>query len=122
MAVVVDVSSRWEGVSLVSWTRWSSPCDRTMPQFKVDEECVANGCPGSDIYVWENVGGFKCGCSPNNDAVVFFCETEQEMNAHIVEHHQKGDHVRRSLLVRALGWEPKLTEGWKKFQEEMKSP
>jgi hypothetical protein len=43
----------------------------------------------------------------------FECNTEAEMNQHLLEHDAVGHHVRRSLLEWALGKEPTIDKQWK---------
>lgn len=63
------------------------------------------GWDGSDVYVFEHVGGFIqcCGCSlakPDNPHEIFgFAElkTPREALAHLAEHEKVGDNVTRAV-------------------------
>lgn len=96
----------------MSWCRWGSRCDNTIPQTKVDAECAAKGCPGSQLYIYESMLDtfVCCGCLLSSGD--FECKTEEEMNAHILEHDAAGHHVRRSLLASARGENFELTDKW----------
>jgi hypothetical protein len=85
----------------MSWCRWGSPCDFTFPigVYKADVECAANGCPGSDLYIYEDCDDrfICCGCRFNPDDE-FVAKSVDEMLDHIEAHHLAGHHVRQSLL------------------------
>lgn len=84
-----------------------------MPQYKVDMACAESGCPGSALYIYESTGdAFECACAAD-----YTCKTEEEMFAHILEHDRAGQHVRRSLLERAHGREPELTDKWREIYD-----
>ena len=93
----------------MSWCRFGSPCDCTSPfQYKADEACER--CPGSALYVYEDVGRIVCCCcslAPEDED--FFAKDEAEMNRHLLQHDANGDHVRKSLLALARGEELELT-------------
>jgi len=92
-----------------------------MPEYEVDAACVAAGCPGSSLYVYEG-DKFTCCCcaltivnEAHGDHGDFKCDTEAEMLAHLLEHDAAGHHVRRSLLEQARGREPALTAAWARW-------
>ena len=88
----------------MSWIRWGSPCDFTIPigLYQVDVDCVENGCPGSDLYIYESDDGFHCcACrfSPGDviDSQDYIAKTAEQMENHIMEHIAAGHHTRQSL-------------------------
>lgn len=85
----------------MSWCRWGSVCTNG-PARPENIACVAAGCPGSDIYVYQSAGPTVCClCSLNGDKD-FETRTELEMQRHILEHEDAGHHVRRSMVADAL--------------------
>lgn len=75
----------------MSWCRWGSKChDGVYTRFVVDALCV--DCPGSDLYIYRSDEGIVCA-----DCGTF--ETEAAMDRHLLEHAERGDHVRASLLA-----------------------
>lgn len=81
----------------MSWVRWGSPCSfLAYPWVRWCHEGV-EFCPGSNVYVFENTGGYIecCGCSLERpDAMV---KTEAEMEEHLRRHVAAGHHVPRIL-------------------------
>ena len=79
----------------MSWCRLASRCSAV--------PCaLGDGCPGSDVYIYEHVDGFFhccfCRLFPEAD---FRCDTKAEMFAHIAAHVAAGHHVNESLRLRA---------------------
>jgi hypothetical protein len=108
----------------MSWCRWGSLCTNSIPGYAVDELC--EDCPGSSLYVYESSNGFLVCCScpfdRSEEPADYEAETEEQMLRHLIEHHKNGQHVRRSLLWRAVfGTEPDLTSEWKEIRARISS-
>lgn len=86
----------------MSWVRWGSRCG----QLSWPIEDAHDDCPGSDVYVYDDVtrGLTCCGCIMSADRSVSV-KTEADMLAHLLEHDAAGHHVPRHLLreARATG-------------------
>lgn len=95
----------------MSWCRYNSRCDMTIPQYEEDVACAKAGCPGSSLSIYEESDqAIVChGCN--------FKGTENEMKEHILWHDQQGHHVRRSILLEAQGKKPTLTEAWRELRD-----
>lgn len=102
----------------MSWCRWGSRCQNTVPGFVADLACTH--CPGSSLYIYDEGDCLVCcDCLLQTSGGSFTCKTEREMDAHILAHEAAGHHVRRSLVWRALhpGQRPEITDEWKRFFE-----
>lgn len=102
----------------MSWCRWGSKCQDTVPPTIQDDACPRETCPGSALYIFEHCNGtlvcFDCSLSPDGsdfeagptgakgwdidlESIPF--ATREAMARHLLEHDAVGHHVRRSLLV-----------------------
>jgi hypothetical protein len=84
----------------MSWVRKGSRCHQGYP-FREDAGCPPDTCPGSDVYVFENVEGHVecCMCDLAEGAWGRFkAATVPEMVEHLRAHIAAGHHVPVSLL------------------------
>lgn len=84
----------------MSWARFGSPCTNGMPYNPINEKCGKNPCPGSQVYVVDNIETVECcGCILAKDDEPWFEGTPKEMIEHLRKHAAAGHHVRPSLLL-----------------------
>ncbi len=82
----------------MAWCRPGGRCDNG------GEGSLCPKCPGSDLYIFVNTGGYiECYC---NEHPMF--SDVWEMAVHILDHDRKGDHVSRPLLAYARDVERRI--------------
>ena len=106
----------------MSWCRWGSKCTNTATKaarefcglpVEPDENdaCPDETCPGSDLYIVEELYRLICYCGVDEDGcfqisdpyvdknLTLSREAAKLMAGHVLAHDASGDHVRKSILA-----------------------